>query len=500
MKTKVVLWGENAKDEKVLIAMELRTEENMVDVYIIPEAAVKEDFYRKMMDEWRNGKSVDLPDGTEKRERALSVTESLLPDDLKTEQTDLVNRAQTEWHFAVLSGKLSKAYANELEDLKELVGKAEKFQKDTWDRLKEFWGKVNGQVRERNLVKEHADQLRDSTNALFEQMKGLRKKADEEFRTKSADVMGAFNDKIDEVKQKAESGDRLRPLFDKLVELQREYRETKEMTRDHRNKVWSKLDAAFKEVKGKLFGDDGKGSDNANSPLARIERRYKGLLGAIEKMERSIKRDQDDLEFQNRRIKNSDGQLEAQIRQAKLKMIEERMNSKKEKLADMHKTKAELEQKIEKEKVREEKRKAQAAKDAERKAKEAEAKKKIAEEMKAQQEAVEVDEDKLKAAAEAIQTSKAKKAKAAAPTAKAEASEGGMSDLIDNAVAVATAGIPAAEAVGGEPEAKDEPGILEEVGDMITEAVEDAVDTAKAIAAVVTEKVTDAVEDLKKED
>ncbi|MGK0366245.1 MAG: hypothetical protein ACI85O_003318 [Saprospiraceae bacterium] len=516
MKTKVVLWGENAKNEKVLIALELRAEANMVDVYTIPETAVNEEFSRKMMDEWRNDKPVDFPNETEKAERPLTITDGILPDDLKVDRTDVINRAQTEWHFMVLSNKLSKAYANELEDLKELVGKAEDFQEDTWDRLKEFWGKVQGQVQERNLFRGHADELRDETNKLFEAMKGMRKKLDEEFRGKSNDAMGSFMGMIEKVEEKAKGGGRLRPLFDELVELQRKYRESKDMTRDHRNKVWAKLDGAFKEIKGKLFGDqDNRNKNQSDSPAARTQRRLDGLLNAIEKMQRSMRRDEDDLEFQNRRIQNSDGQLETQIRQAKLKMIEERFNSKGEKLADMHKTKAELEERIVKESAREEKRKEQAAKDAERKAREAEAKAKIASEMKAQQEAIEVDEDKLKAAAAAISATKkpAKtkateevKAEPVATTAAAEkkaepAKEDGLIALIDNAVVTAAAGIPADEVVVESAAAKEEEtSILEEMGTMLSEAAEDAVDTAKAIASVVSTKVSEAVEELKSYD
>ena len=94
MKTKVVLWGENAKNEKVLIALELRAEANMVDVYTIPEAAVNEEFNRKMMDEWRSDKPVDFPNETEKAERPLTITDEQVKEQIAIENPQIAAGAQ----------------------------------------------------------------------------------------------------------------------------------------------------------------------------------------------------------------------------------------------------------------------------------------------------------------------------------------------------------------------------------------------------------------------
>ena len=55
------------------------------------------------MDQWRKNQEVELPEPDRVIARELSVSEGLLPDDLKAEQTDMILRAQTEWHFMVLS-------------------------------------------------------------------------------------------------------------------------------------------------------------------------------------------------------------------------------------------------------------------------------------------------------------------------------------------------------------------------------------------------------------
>jgi chromosome segregation ATPase len=406
MKTKLVIWGTNANDDRVLIAMELRPELNQVGLWVFPEEIASDDFAQKLFDEWRDSKEVPFPEGFTYTEQELTVTQSLLPDDLKVERSDLIQRAQAEWHFIVLSSKLKEAYHAEMEDLKERIERLEAFDESAWDALKGFWDKVQNQVRERNLFRDHIEDLRESTNHLFERLKGLRKKMDEEFSKGSKETMHQFIASLEEVEQKVKEGLRLNSAFEALKRIQQEYRDA-HMTRDHRAKVWDRIDAAFKAVKEKRFGGKGGSSSSSSSdesPLGRIQRRYDGLLDAMQKMERSIRRDQDDLNFQHKKIEITDGQLEAQIRQAKIKMIEERVNSKEEKLREMAQTKTELESRMESIRQREAK---QAERERLQAAKE-QVKEKIAEQIKHQAEAMEEIADKIeRAVEEVVDTAKA---------------------------------------------------------------------------------------------
>ena len=149
-----------------------------------------------------------------------------------------------------------------------------------------------------------------------------------------------------------------------------------------------------KSSRRKKYGDQ---ASNGNRS-SRLERRYQGLLSAIDKMDKSIKRDEKDMAFQNKRVGETQGQLEMQIRQAKMQMIQERIDSKNHKLADMMATKKELEARLEKEKQRQEK---EAEKVKIKKQKEV-VKAKIADEI--DKKAAELDEsaDKLSEAAKAI--------------------------------------------------------------------------------------------------
>lgn len=465
MKTKLVLWGTNAQEERVLVALELLPKENKVYIYEFPETVATEAFYQQMMNDWRVGQPMEFPEGSfTKSERELTITDSLLPDELKVERGDLVQRAQAEWHFVVLSAKLSDAYHSELAEIRDRIDRLDAFDDEIWNNLKDFWDKVQSQVRERNLFRDHANHLRDKTNELFGRMKELRAKLDEQYKETSKKNLDRFMENLAEIEKKISDGLRFQNIFEELKDLQRKFKKA-DFTREHRSKVWERIDAAFKTVKERRFGSSG----DDKSPLDRLKRRYEGLIAAMGKMERSIKRDEEELAFQNRRIANTDGQLEAQIRQAKIVMIEERIRSKQGKFKEMERTKAELEKRMETAQAKEEKRKEQEKiEEAKRKAQE-----KIAEEIKEAAQARSDDDEKLEKAAEALTGT------------KEEANE------------QAAAGEEKASADQAEPKKSSEDTLINAVGTTVGEVVEDAVDTFKAIAKVVGGQIGEALEDLK---
>lgn len=449
MKKKIVLWGLDENENRLLLALELEPRENKVILYSFPENVATEEFYNQLMEKWREGADVEFPETFEKIERPLTVTDELLPDNIRVERGDLISRAKAEWHFVVLSTKLYDLYKSELEEFKERIDRLTEYDGGVFEEMKSFWSKVSEQARDRNLFREHAERLKLQTNGLFDKMKELRSQANAELNKLSKENMARFREQLNIIDEKIEKGLGLKPIFGELKNLQAEFKDTK-FTREDRSSLWKDIDAAFKKFKAKKYGD--KPADSNQS--SRLERRYKGLMSAIEKMEKSIARDEKDIAFQNKRVNETQGQLEMQIRQAKIKMVEERIESKRHKLKDMLQTQIELEARLEKEKERQEK---QAAKK-EVKEKAEEIKEKIASEINQKAEDMKEEAARLKEAAKAINEGPSK-----------------------------------------EKSKKTKPGIVESLATEVGEMIEDVVDTVKAVSEVVEDNLENKVDQIKED-
>jgi len=463
MKKRIALWGKNAGDEKVLITFELLEIDNKVKNLIFAESAITETIYKAIDQEWTREKEVALPETIAEITNDLKITEGMVPDGYSVDKEDIIKRTQTEWHFVVLSSKLSTAFYDELEDIKEKVESLTGYDRKEWNRLSDFWKKVQDRIHNRDLLREHANTLKGDVNDLFSKLKGMRSEFEKEFKEQSSEAQGFFMEKLSSIEERVGKDARLQGLFDELKDLQRKFKDAK-LTKGHRAQIWKKLDAAFKTVKEKKFGDKG----GANNALERIERRYQGLMGAINKMKSSVGRDESEMKFQSRRADNSDGQLEQQIRQAKIAMIEERLNSKKVKLEDMLKTKADLEKKIKKLKEKE----AHQAKVKEAKAK---VKEKISEEVKANQAEMAKKDGALRKAAEKIVSAKSasqpKKEESVVAALSATLGEA-IGDVIDTARAV-----------------------IDVVGDKIEDKVDEVMETAKEVVQEVKKEITNTEEE-----
>ena len=399
MRNRIAVWGRDAQEQRVLITIELQVSDNIVRIQTYPEKVVSDDVFKSFMDKWRKSEEVELPEPDRVIARELSVTEGLLPDDLKAEQTDMILRAQTEWHYHVLSDKLAQTYKNELAEIEDRIERATEYSSELWNQAKKFWQKVQGQLQDKTLLRQQGNDIRKRVDKSFDKLKAMRDALNEKYKEQSEKNVATFGNLLEDAEKRIGEGTHLNKVFNDLRDIQKKFHNVK-FTKTDRDAIYSRIDAAFKAVKEKR-GQGGGGKENRNA--GRTQARLDGLQKAMDRMKSGIGRDENDLKFERRRIEKTDGQLEKQIREAKVVMIESRISSKQLKLDDMEKTKAMLVKKIEQEKIKDEKR---AKKAAERAAADA-AKAKIAAEMATRVISPE-EQAKLEAAAEKIKAGKKK--------------------------------------------------------------------------------------------
>lgn len=373
MKTKLVLWGNDKDDKKILITLELLSAENQVVLNVIPENTATDELYDQLMTQWREGEGegITFPENMTTLTQELTLAENLLPEDIKVEKTEIITKAQAEWHFVVLSEKLYASYLSEIDMIKEKVATATTFDKDIWEEVKGLQEKVQNQFKDRNIQREHIGELRSKINEVFDALKALRTAQDNQFREVSDKNYEKITSRLGTIENKISEGVKFSIVFDELKALQRDLKTIK-LVREQRNELWERIDNTFKAVKEKRFGPQKETPATAaaasSSGVDRVKNRYDGLMNAISRMEVSIKRDREELDEQLDKIKHSrfEGVLEQQISQAKMNMIENRITSKEAKLKDMHDTRNELEAKMKNIKEKEERR---LQKEAEEKAK-----------------------------------------------------------------------------------------------------------------------------------
>ena len=341
MKKKIVVSGVDANDKKVLVALELQEERNKVIRYLFEGELATDEQYEQLMFHWRTDseEAAPFPEGCRREELDLSITENILPEEIKIKDTMILQRTQTEWHFAVLAYKLHQAYQQELQELRERIEALGTYDAKAFDALKEFWGKVQTQSRERNIFKWQTDELRKGTDDLFEKLKQLREHVKEEFEGASQTIFQEFNDALEEIESMINSGGaKVNQAFERLKGLQKRYHNAR-LTNVHRNSIWDRIDAAFKAAKERKFGPDA----NQGDADSRFQKRIDGLNQTIKRIAEGVRRDESDLEYETRRLNQTEGQLEAQIRATKIKMIEARLAEKRARLDELEKIKVGVE-------------------------------------------------------------------------------------------------------------------------------------------------------------
>ncbi|OWY20708.1 hypothetical protein C7N43_00485 [Sphingobacteriales bacterium UPWRP_1] len=327
MKDRIAFWAEQA-NEKIFVIVRLRLEDDIFDIWTMPKSSISDEFEKKALanDTIDQINPEQLPEPHTHIERSV-MEEYLLPETIKTHETLLVKRAETEWRVKVLSNKLSQQLEKMIDELFAQVKSLTEYDNEMWDLTKTFWDKVNNHFQEKDLTREHAGMLRDKINEAFNILKSLRKSAQEQFGKEAQKAFEQISGQVQKIIDTFSPKANLNFVFDQLKKLQEEANKAR-LGAEMRKQLYELLNNAFEMVK----------AERQKSGLRHLENRIKGLQDVIARMEKSIKEDNNELNFQKNRLQHTSGQLEAQLREAKMQMIKTQLESKEAKLADMLKT------------------------------------------------------------------------------------------------------------------------------------------------------------------
>lgn len=336
IKNRFATWALNEKEEKILVTLELNTDNFNVDIQTVKGGDVNTELADTILKNWVDGGDVVFPDTTEKMSRSFT-DESILPENIKIEgKTGAIRQLQNEWSYLLLSTKLFSQFIIEMEELKRKASELKTYSSELFEEAKSFWEKVLEYRKEREISQDKLNGIKEEINQVFDHLKVLKENMIKEKDAISDKVKSEILEAIELVKKKMEGKDvHFKSLMDELKEIQNGLRTT-DVKRDVKNLLFDEIQNCFEFIKTKRDEVLGGG----------VKNRVEGLSQVADKMRKSLEMDLKDLEFNRKKLSTSNTRLEEQLREAKINVLKDKIESKEAKLADIQATLDKLQQKM----------------------------------------------------------------------------------------------------------------------------------------------------------
>jgi hypothetical protein len=318
----------NQKDEPILVALELNVNSMNIEVRYFSTSTMKEDEIEDFTKKFTSGEELSFPEATTIENRSFTE-ESLLPDNIKIEgKSGAIRQLQNEWSYLLLNAKLFEQFNAQLEDIKIKAAELKGFSSELFEEAKEFWEKVLEYKKEREISQEKLAYFKEEINGVFDHLKKLKESllkekdaASEKIRTEFTEIFTSIDTRLEE------HGVRFNTIMEELKALQTRLR-GEDIKRDIKNILFDDIQARYDKIKVKREEVLG-GVNNS---------RIDGLTQALERMQKTLNMDVRDLDFNTKKLDSVDSKLELQLREAKIKVLKDRIASKEEKIADIQKT------------------------------------------------------------------------------------------------------------------------------------------------------------------
>jgi hypothetical protein len=327
MQSRFTATGVTKDDSTVLLAYELKEEEFKVDLYIVPKKSLSTEQIEQLEKGWVEGEAFEFPADAQLVNPNLNA-ESVLPDDIRSNETGKIRGKQNEWAYQLLTAKLWESYLLELDELKKKAEQLTHYDRQLFEDAKSFWERVLEHRKERDISQSSLDKIKDDVNSVFEKLKTFRKTETAEFEAASTKLRDELMARLEDIRKRADANANFKALLEELKSLQQETRKNR-YTKADDSLVKKAFDSAFQFI-----------SDQRNAFFNdKTASRIKGLTEVIQKMESSLNRDKKDVEYMQKKANSKNiSSLELQLIKVKTNMLNEAIASKEEKLKDIYAT------------------------------------------------------------------------------------------------------------------------------------------------------------------
>lgn len=325
---KYALKALNSQDEPLLVFLELDIDKLEVSVRHKDSKTMNDSDIDSQINAWNKREEINESDLSE-LQVVKFTDESILPEDIKVDKNSFqLRQIQNEWSYAILNAKLFQQFNTELEILKQKAEEVKEYNHDLWQETKEFWEKLLDYKKENEITQDKLNYFKEEVNVIFEKLKLLKEQYILQKDEASNQALKEYSEKIDEIYENLKAKDvHFNTQIEALKQLQHSLKE-KDLKREVKNQLFNDFQKLFETIQStrkQKFGA------NAGS-------RIEGLNKAKAKIQKSLDYDLRDLKYNQDKVAKANNKLEEQLREAKINVLNDRIESKKEKIADIQKT------------------------------------------------------------------------------------------------------------------------------------------------------------------
>lgn len=338
MNTRLVLWGEIGTERKALIAIYLDEETAKIHTYAFPKEDVTKEIQDALFVEWKNGGEFTFPE-TAIHWAIDANSDSILPEEVIVERTDVVLQSQHKWSKKLMSSKINQLLSDEVKLLEEKASVVAEYDQTLWDKAKTQWEKIASYQKKNEITWEQTSVLKDKINVIFNALKAVKRINNENEDQANAVLLKSYHKKIEELQAKLIYNDQWKFIVEELKKIQAELKDIN-IRWHHKRAIYDQINTIFDDLK----------KYRMTETVNRTKDRISQLTKIVKGLKDSIARDKESYTMQVEKMQHyTRGKLSDEELQKRFGFILEKNKEKESKVEGIQQTIAQLKKEIEKE-------------------------------------------------------------------------------------------------------------------------------------------------------